>query len=465
MLESPTKQKTDPIVETKRLLADKIARAAQSSHVRNSKEESRVLRLDAPISHADALSWLAAQPEPIKFYWKEREKHLETAAAGRVDLVSSDGPIDYEGLFSKLGQKLSLADADIRYYGGARFNNDISPDRSWESYGSYRFFLPRFELRLDGGNGYLACNLLVSKDGKFSPSSILAELDAMVFPAKEEGKIPRLVSREDIPDRSIWGQNLTKALDFLHKGSFKKIVLARKSALKFDAKLNAFALLRSLRRKTQDCFHFCFVPGPQTAFIGASPERLYARQGRTLETEALAGTRPRGNNTRSDDKLAKELLQSEKDIREHQFVVDGIQEALSPLCQSLRMQDRLRLLKLARSQHLLCTFQATLNHETTDAQLLRSLHPTPAVGGYPTANALPEIGRLESFDRGWYAGPIGWVGRDQAEFCVAIRSGLVEGSRLYLFAGAGIVEGSTAQGEWREIENKMSDFIKVFAGS
>jgi menaquinone-specific isochorismate synthase len=94
--------------------------------------------------------------------------------------------------------------------------------------------------------------------------------------------------------------------------------------------------------------------------------------------------------------------------------------------------------------------------------VLRALNPTPAVGGHPKKGALEEIRSIETFDRGWYAGPVGWIGADGAEFAVGIRSGLVRGRRLTLFSGAGIVEGSVPEAEWAEIEQKIGDFTGVF---
>jgi menaquinone-specific isochorismate synthase len=94
--------------------------------------------------------------------------------------------------------------------------------------------------------------------------------------------------------------------------------------------------------------------------------------------------------------------------------------------------------------------------------VLRALHPTPAVGGYPRGEALEEIQALEPFDRGWYAGPVGWIGAGGAEFAVGIRSGLVRGNRLTLFSGAGIVAGSVPESEWAEIEQKIGDFTRMF---
>ena len=212
-----------------------------------------------------------------------------------------------------------------------------------------------------------------------------------------------------------------------------------------------------------ECFHFCFMPEPGVAFIGASPERLYLRQGKLIQSEAIAGTRPRGTSTAADGALGQNLLHSDKDLREHRYVVQGIRDTLAPLCQVLDVGEEISILRLAQCQHLVSFFEGTLDDDVLDTDILQRLQPTPAVGGYPAGAALDEIDRLESFDRGWYAGPIGWVSPNATEFAVAIRSGLIDGSKLCLFSGAGIVEGSTADGEWDEIENKISDFIKVLA--
>jgi menaquinone-specific isochorismate synthase len=93
---------------------------------------------------------------------------------------------------------------------------------------------------------------------------------------------------------------------------------------------------------------------------------------------------------------------------------------------------------------------------------MAALHPTPAVGGHPTSDALKAIRDLEPFDRGWYAGPVGWIGSRGAEFAVALRCGLVRRDTLSLYSGCGIVEGSKPDAEWKEIEQKISDFIRVF---
>ena len=121
------------------------------------------------------------------------------------------------------------------------------------------------------------------------------------------------------------------------------------------------------------------------------------------------------------------------------------------------------VVKASSAHHLITRFQGTLKDAIDDAQILTLLHPTPAVGGMPRAQALKAIAELEPFARGWYAGPIGYIGYDSVDFAVALRCALIRGRRVNLYAGAGIVKGSTADGEWREIEQKKSIFLNLFS--
>jgi menaquinone-specific isochorismate synthase len=160
--------------------------------------------------------------------------------------------------------------------------------------------------------------------------------------------------------------------------------------------------------------------------------------------------------------LREDLLHSAKDLSEHSYVSKGVREALEPLCEELEIEDHVSEMKLARGRHLRSKVRGTLREGVTDAGLLDAMHPTPAVGGYPRSEALEEIRVLEPFDRGWYAGPVGWIGADASEFAVGLRSGLVRGQTLALFSGAGIVAGSVPDEEWAEIEQKIGDFTGMF---
>jgi menaquinone-specific isochorismate synthase len=178
-------------------------------------------------------------------------------------------------------------------------------------------------------------------------------------------------------------------------------------------------------------------------------------------SEAVAGTRGRGETPDADAALREELLTSEKERREHAFVQRALEEALRTLCTTVDGADTPSDLALARGRHLHAPIRGTLRPETSTVDLLEALHPTPAVGGVPRGAALTAIREQEPFDRGWYAGPVGWMGPDAADFAVGIRSGLLHPDRLALFSGAGIVEGSRPDREWAEIEQKIADFAAV----
>ena len=219
--------------------------------------------------------------------------------------------------------------------------------------------------------------------------------------------------------------------------------------------------MNRLSESTDDCFYFLFQPNEETAFLGATPERLYSREGRAIQTEAIAGTRPRGTDDASDLALGNELLKSSKDIAEHEYVVRSLRESLNQLCKTSGEIAGRDLLKLANVQHLLTRFEGELKSDISDGDILSALHPTPAVGGYPRGPAMDLIGELEPFERGWYAAPVGWIGAEAAEFAVGIRSGLLHRNQLHLFSGAGIVKDSHPDREWDEIERKISNFLSV----
>jgi len=419
----------------------------------------RVVRISVDAGPADALAWLRDQRAYPRVYWAGRDGGAETAATGVADLQAGDGPEDVEVLGKRLG---ASDDAEVRYYGGGRFDPTREAEEEWEPFGAYRFVLPRFELQVGETGSTLSCNLVLPRD-RDRQEEILTQIEGLRVPTEgEDDALPEPLFRTDAPDRRGWEENVEHALASFSEGRLGKVVLARRAGLRFAEDLDGLALLRELRDVTPGCFHFYVEPAAGTAFVGASPERLYRREGRVVTSEAVAGTRPRGASSDDDEDLRDELLGSEKDRAEHGFVQVGIGEALRPLCQELEVEGGVSEMKLASRRHLVSRVRARLRDGVTDAEVLGALHPTPAVGGYPKKGALEDIRALEPFDRGWWAGPVGWVGADSAEFAVGIRSGLLRGRVLALFSGAGIVAGSKPDEEWAEIEQKIEDFTGAF---
>ena len=440
-------------------LLEQIRNACSESQ---SHDTPRMIRCKVEVENVAAMQWLACQSIPIKTYWANRNQEFKMAGLGVAHEISGQQTPDLTKLFTELRVFLDPKYPDLRYYGGFQFNQDSKPSQEWKSFGAYRFIIPQFELHRSDEGTFLVCNFLQSAENCNPPEAIVKQLADVQFELTlSDWEERTILHRRDIPDRAEWQSSLDTALEEMGEGKYEKVVLARKATLTFNDPVDPVAYLLRLRRMTEETFNFYFHADEGHAFLGATPERLFKRQGRTLHTEAIAGTRPRGLTTRDDERYARALLNSEKEVREHSIVVDMIQNVLEKYCHNLVMDEEVQITRLSHVQHLCKHFKGELDPETSDADLIKALHPTPAMGGYPTDIALEAIEDLEPFNRGWYAAPIGFVGHDHTEFVVAIRSALIEKERVSLYSGAGIVLGSDPADEWQEIEDKISKFLKA----
>ncbi len=435
-----------------------------------------ILRAEVLLQRTAPLDWLAHFPQQMRFYGATRDRQTAIEIAG-LDVAAmaywpsttdamTTGPADnaafYATVLDRLQQRLGQSAASVRFYGGFRFAPHGPAASEWQPFGRARFIVPRWELTSTAEVSRLALHFSAQEYRVGKTAAYARQLKGTdVMRRTDPASLPLPTRRCEIPDYARWERCVTAMLAEMVSGPLYKIVLARKACFTFEKPLDPVRLIHRLKAATPECFHFCYMAETGSAFVGASPERLYQRQGRDWRGEAVAGTRMRDPDPVRDQQLAADLIHSPKERAEHEWVRTGIRAALAPLCETLEMAPEPSVLKLARGQHLVSPITATLKSGIRDADLLAALHPTPAVGGYPTAEALSRIAALEDFDRGWYAGPVGWVARDEAEFAVAIRSGLVQPHQLSLFSGAGIVPGSTPAMEWDEIELKIRDFIKV----
>ena len=420
-----------------------------------------VVRAEIPIEPVEALPWLEQIRGQRRAYWAGRDGAFEMAGVGAAEAVRVDAGAPAAECFAHIASRIRAAGGRVRYYGGLRFDPEMTPAGPWDALGQGQFILPRFEI-VNGPSGCaLAANAVLGP--KDDPRRVLAvalmELGALPLEVPEAASQHwGAPARLDTPDREAWSAMVRAGLDAMRREETTKIVLARQSRFQFGAPPDPAALLRRLVSRTQDSYHFCFDEPGGPAFIGASPERLYKRSERRLESEALAGTRPRGTTAAEDEALGQVLLASGKDLREHRYVADALERDFNALCDAVQADGGVQLLKLHRCQHLIWRVEGTLRDGISDAAIVERLHPTPAVCGCPRDRAAAWIRELEGFDRGWYAGPVGWLGHGGAEFAVAIRSGLVWGRDVLLYSGAGIVDGSQPDDEWLEIENKMTTF-------
>ena len=447
-----------------------------SSRIRNCTTFPALFSAEVPAT--DIASWARYQKSPFRVLWTNRDRTDSIAASGIAAEVVGDTNESVQSVISRC-RALLQDNAELRAFGGFSFqsnsqnnhqtevagntvgangSNVADESRSeWDGFGSAQFWLPR--LTFDGKK--ISCVVLDPAD-KAAALEAVASLVHGPFEITEP-LIPAWTTRENTPDKDGWTRNINKAIEMFRRELLEKIVLARKATFKFESPVNAIDLASRMASAAFGCYQYCFHLDEQTAFVGASPERLFRREANTLFTEAVAGTRPRSEDAVEDRRLADELLSSQKDQLEHQIVRKSIRQQLHRCLEpdSLSVSNKPKLMPLAKTQHLCSVVKATLHESVSDGQLIERLHPTPAVGGYPTGNALSEISRLEPFDRGWYAAPVGWISRDAAEFAVAIRSGLLRGDELSLYSGAGIVPGSDADEEWNEVEHKLVNFMNI----
>jgi isochorismate synthase len=257
--------------------------------------------------------------------------------------------------------------------------------------------------------------------------------------------------------RDDWEGAVAGALRGIDEGAMEKVVLARRVHAPVPDHFDPIDLLERLRARHAGCYRFYFDFGLGGVFLGASPERLVTLRGVRVASDAIAGTAARPEEPRVEAEAIDALRGSAKDRVEHEIVVRHIRDALEPFAAELAVDAEPEVQRLRRLLHLRTRISGKTAKGTHVLSLASRLHPTPAVAGSPRDAALAWIAAREPGDRGWYAGPIGWMtaGGD-GDFAVGLRGAFVTAGRALLAAGAGIVSGSDPSLEWKETEGKLS---------
>ncbi|MFI6348278.1 isochorismate synthase [Streptomyces sp. NPDC050560] len=272
----------------------------------------------------------------------------------------------------------------------------------------------------------------------------------------------------EVPSARAYGDAVAAAVARMRAGEFAKVVLARTLELTSDTEPDLPAMLGRLARRDPSGYTFAVPSGPGRTLVGASPELLVSRTGGRLTANPLAGSAPRSADLAEDVRRAAALLESEKDLHEHAVVVDAVRAALAPYCTRLDVPERPTLVRTAAMWHLSTTVTGDVARPdaTTALDLACALHPTPAVCGAPTALARRVIAESEPFERGAYTGVVGWQdAAGDGEWVVTIRCAEAEGRTLRLFAGAGVVAGSSPEAETAETGAKFRTFLSAVGAS
>lgn len=254
-------------------------------------------------------------------------------------------------------------------------------------------------------------------------------------------------------------QSVRDAIALIANGRVEKVVLARDLVSSVDAEFDVRSALKRLAEKYPTCWTYS-VDG----LFGASPELLVRVSHKQVSARVLAGTAGRGTDPGVDFAISNALAASQKNITEHRFAVKSLVDELKKFCSQVDADSEPFSLQLPNLWHLASDVHAVLRDDASVLDLAALLHPTAAVAGTPTEDAQKLISELEPFDRGRYAGPVGWIGADgDGEWAIALRGALLEDGQLTAFAGCGIVAESEPQAELDETELKFKPIREAIA--
>jgi len=438
----------------------------------------QLVSISLAVDALDPLAVLESIFEPTEPHFYAERPNAETAIAGAevATKFEARGPSRFiaarDWIAATLENTIAVGDVAApfggpHFFGAFAFADEAEPG---EPFPAATVFVPRWQVALAGSTTTAVANFVITANApvdaiadrvwrahaKFNrfdyatanAGTAKARHDSGGFRAVEVGDYRTAVSR---------------GLQRIAGGEFQKIVLARAQDIEAQRAFHPLEMLNGLRQRFPDCYAFSFTGGTGPSFIGATPERLVRVSKRVMETAALAGSTARGVGAAEDAALAGGLLQSEKDRREHQQVVDDIIARLAGLGVQPKHASQPQIRRLANVQHLQTAISAELPEIVSILDVVSALHPTPAVGGNPRAAAVPAIRELEGFPRGLYAGALGWINaRGGGEFFVGIRSALVTGAHARVYAGAGIVAGSEPEKEFAETELKFRAMLDAF---
>lgn len=362
----------------------------------------------------------------------------------------------------------SLPGSGLIAFGGFAFSPDGSAAPQWAGFEPASLVVPEVSLARGRGQATATINATVAPDDTAEDvaqrmAARAAELRQGALPLMDPSPVGNYRVHSPMPP-SHYEQAVSSAVARIRAGEVQKVVLAREVEVQAPAAYDAAALLALLREEFPSCYVFAVGRG-QATFVAASPELLVRREGQRASTVALAGSTGRSADPAVDDHLGERLLRSPKDREENAIVAQSIARVLAPHSVWVTAAPEPAVIKVANIQHLATPIRAQLSSPVPVVDLAGVLHPTPAVGGEPGGRAAELIPALEGFDRGWYAGAVGWTdGTGDGELCVALRCALLRGSGARLYAGCGIVRDSDPAAELTETEIKLAALLPALTG-
>lgn len=401
---------------------------------------------------------------------------LAIAGLGCVEAIESEGV----GRFADVAERWRelRADAEIdtldgppgsglAAFGGFAFAPTGGTSPEWRGFAPASMIVPEVSLVRQSDVTWLTLNAQFAPDD--TPDDVTARLAVRLQSLRADPLPlfdPHPTGRYDVASPmppAHYEEAVARAVERIRAGEFQKVVLAREVDVHAPAPHDPGAVFGLLREAFESSYVYAAGRGNAT-FMGASPELLIRRQGQRATTVALAGSARRSADPAVDDHLGEQLLRSDKDREENAIVARRIARTLRPFSVWVTAAPEPVVVRVANIHHLAAPIRAQLAAPMDVVELVGHLHPTPAVGAEP-AGALSVIPALEGFDRGWYAGAVGWTDASgDGEFLVALRCALLNGALARCYAGCGIVRDSDPAAELAETEVKLQVMLPVLSG-
>ena len=412
-----------------------------------------------------------------RFYWKDPSEEAVLVGLGISKQIQSDQATD-RFFHVEEEWKNFLKDSLIFnpfhesglgpvMFGGFSFDPLKAKTTLWSKYADSLFHIPKYMLTILKGQTFLTTNIVCTPNDDFTlfEKVIKERIQLLSSPVQDFNRnSAKLLHTKEIAPLQ-WKQSVDDVALGLKTGSLKKVVLARELRLVFDKQIHSELILENLYNQQRESFIFVFESNGD-CFIGATPERLVKKHGNRVFSTCLAGSIKRGKTATEDESLGQTLLNDQKNLIEHGFVVEMIKAALEESCEEIILPDKPQLMKIRDIQHLYTPVIGKCQKDASLLLLVERLHPTPALGGLPKQEAVEKIREVEELDRGFYAAPLGWVDyQGNGEFAVSIRSGLIQGKEASLFAGCGVVVDSDSESEYLETSLKFTPMLRALGGN
>ncbi|MFA7227408.1 MAG: isochorismate synthase [Melioribacteraceae bacterium] len=402
--------------------------------------------------------------ENFSFYWSIPAEQYSFVSAGEIYSIKKDDLKDLSGVDSLIRNLPFEIISNIKksdnpfFVGGIKFPSG-RPNEVWNDFAFLQWSIPQILCTRNGEDYFLIIN---SFENDMEKS--ISQVDSYLSARKQDVQdFSHLLSVRKSIGLDEWSSQVRTALELISQKKIDKVVLSRFNEIKLSSSPDLSFQLEQLETGFENCTIFAYKSGG-SIFFGATPEKLFRADNEFIEADALAGSISRGASPDEDKILEDELLHDKKNLAEHKSVVDFIITQLTPVTEKILFDSQPVIKKYSNIQHLYSQIRARLKSGISFFSLLELLYPTPAVCGYPKTEALSIINVIEKFDRGLFAGAVGWFNLEgKAEFSVGIRSALLRKNILLAYAGCGVINGSEPVSEYNEIELKLKPILNLFA--